>query len=203
MFPTMLMSRRNFQLRQRLRASAEAGWALWSSVSEGRSTPGAPITAVVTGQNRVALFLANPNGGIYTTSGSAEAAEAEQLSRVVMFRSELSQNGLVKEYRDANEFADIIRRDLLWLVGRMVNVDRSPVDAARRVGELALGSATSTVRQQILDLAREYERIRADMPAGDQRTRRMEIIVTRMRTIATEVYPLLESFHGAVHQVSA
>ena len=43
----------------------------WTSVSEGRSTPGAPVTAVVTGPNRVALFLADPSGGIYTTSGSA------------------------------------------------------------------------------------------------------------------------------------
>ena len=48
--------------------SASAGWALWTSVSEGRSTPGAPINAVVTGPNRVTLFLADPNGGVYTTT---------------------------------------------------------------------------------------------------------------------------------------
>nr|MDQ3566160.1 hypothetical protein [Pseudomonadota bacterium] len=40
----------------------------------GRSTPGAPVTAVLTAQDRVALFLADPNGGIYTTSGSAEGS---------------------------------------------------------------------------------------------------------------------------------
>ena len=43
----------------------------WTSVSEGRSTPGAPVTAVVIGQDRVALFLADSNGGVYTTSGNA------------------------------------------------------------------------------------------------------------------------------------
>jgi hypothetical protein len=43
----------------------------WSSVAEGRSTPGAHVTAVVTAQNRVALFLADPAGGVYTTSGNA------------------------------------------------------------------------------------------------------------------------------------
>ena len=48
----------------------------WTSVSEGRSTPGASITAVVTGPNRVTLFLADPNGGVYTTSGSASAGWA-------------------------------------------------------------------------------------------------------------------------------
>jgi N,N-dimethylformamidase beta subunit-like, C-terminal len=41
----------------------------WTSVSDGQSTPGAPVTAVLTGQDRITLFLANPNGGIYTTSG--------------------------------------------------------------------------------------------------------------------------------------
>lgn len=39
----------------------------WTSVRDGSSTPGAPVTAVVTGPDRVALFLADPNGGIYTT----------------------------------------------------------------------------------------------------------------------------------------
>ena len=33
--------------------------------------PGAPIAAVPTGTGRFALFLADPGGGIYTTSGNA------------------------------------------------------------------------------------------------------------------------------------
>jgi hypothetical protein len=40
-------------------------------VSEGSITPGAPIAAVVTGSNRIALILSDPVGGIYTTSGNA------------------------------------------------------------------------------------------------------------------------------------
>jgi hypothetical protein len=43
----------------------------WTSVSEGQSRPGAPITAVVTGQNQITLLLADPEGGVYTASGSA------------------------------------------------------------------------------------------------------------------------------------
>ena len=46
------------------------GWTPWSSVSEGASTPGAPISAVVTGTGRLALFLADPGGGVYTASRS-------------------------------------------------------------------------------------------------------------------------------------
>ena len=52
--------------------AAEAGkltWHPWSGVSEGRATPGAPVTAVPWGQ-RIALFVADPNGGVYTTGGS-------------------------------------------------------------------------------------------------------------------------------------
>ena len=51
----------------------EPGQSPWTTVAEGRSTPGAPVTAVLTGQNRIALFLADPNGGIYTISGFGES----------------------------------------------------------------------------------------------------------------------------------
>jgi hypothetical protein len=44
-------------------------------VSEGRTTPGGTVTAVVTSQDRIELFLADQNGGIYTTSGSAAGWE--------------------------------------------------------------------------------------------------------------------------------
>ncbi len=43
----------------------------WTSVAEGSTKPGAPITAVLTGPNRIALFLADPGGGVYTASGNA------------------------------------------------------------------------------------------------------------------------------------
>ena len=48
-----------------------SGLPQWTSVSEGTSTPGAPVTAVVAAPNRVTLFLADRGGGIYTTSGNA------------------------------------------------------------------------------------------------------------------------------------
>jgi len=54
--------------------NAEDGWAPWTSVSEGRTAPGSPVTAVASTRHlgRFALFVADPNGGIYTTSGNAE-----------------------------------------------------------------------------------------------------------------------------------
>ena len=47
-------------------------WSPWSSVSEGRAGPGTSVTAVPIGGNRIAVFAADPGGGVFTNSGSAE-----------------------------------------------------------------------------------------------------------------------------------
>jgi hypothetical protein len=52
----------------------------------------------------------------------------------------------------------------------------------------------SVVQKQLSDTAREYERLRATVPSGDERTGRMEVIVTKMRTLAIAGYPLLKEF---------
>jgi hypothetical protein len=57
-------------------------WAPWTSVSEGSTTPGAPVTALWMSQDRIALFLADRNGGVYTTSGSATAHDWVQWTTV-------------------------------------------------------------------------------------------------------------------------
>jgi secreted trypsin-like serine protease len=43
-------------------------WNAWSSVSQGHAGPGVSVTAAPTGDGRFALFLADPNGGVYTAS---------------------------------------------------------------------------------------------------------------------------------------
>jgi hypothetical protein len=47
------------------------GAGSWTSVSDGRAAPGSPITVVPWG-NRFALFIADPNGGIYTAAGDPQ-----------------------------------------------------------------------------------------------------------------------------------
>src|SRR6266436_2775333 len=54
-------------------------WADWSSVAEGRSTPGAPVTALPLG-NDLVLFLSDPNGGIYTTLWNPQAKQGYWVS---------------------------------------------------------------------------------------------------------------------------
>ena len=46
------------------------GWGPWESVSEGGTIPGAPMSAVALGSGRMALFVADSAGGIYTASRS-------------------------------------------------------------------------------------------------------------------------------------
>lgn len=55
-----------------LRTEKHMSWNPWSSVSEGRAAPGASVTALPIGGNRFALFLTDPNGGVYTASGNTE-----------------------------------------------------------------------------------------------------------------------------------
>ena len=48
-------------------------WGPWSSVSEGSTKPGGVVTAVAAGAGRIALFLADPHGGVYMALGSPTA----------------------------------------------------------------------------------------------------------------------------------
>jgi hypothetical protein len=47
--------------------NAADGWGPWTSVWAKKSVPGAPVTAVVSAPNRVTLFMADRQGGVYTT----------------------------------------------------------------------------------------------------------------------------------------
>jgi hypothetical protein len=88
-------------------------------------------------------------------------------------------------------------------------VERSPdrqvvtpdqVEAAQTLASLTAQSnmSLSQLRQQIAVLAAEYEALRASMPSGPERTRRMEVIASQMRTFCLAAYPLLaELAHSA------
>jgi hypothetical protein len=52
----------------------QGGFGPWATVSQGSTTPGAPVTAVSDPNTGVpiTLFLTDPNGGIYTSSGNPQ-----------------------------------------------------------------------------------------------------------------------------------
>lgn len=81
-------------------------------------------------------------------------------------------------------------------------VDRSPdrevvtseqVEAAQIVASLSAQSKISLadLHQQITALAAGYESVRASMLKGPERTRRMEVLASQMRTFCIAAYPLL------------
>jgi hypothetical protein len=68
------------------------------------------------------------------------------------------------------------------------------IATAEHIAHLASRTSEPLARNQMLDLAREYERTRASMSPGDARTRRMEVCVTKMRTLGLAAYPYLPEF---------
>jgi len=120
----------------------------------------------------------------------ASSAQAEQLLRVVSFRQKLSEKALVWEYGSHSDFADTVRPHLL----QVLRTAMVAVEPARHAA--AIPRSTSDldfVQSQLRGLSAEYARIRADMPSGDARTHQMEIIVTKMRTVALAATPILPS----------
>ena len=64
--------------------------------------------------------------------------------------------------------------------------EKSRAEAVARLAQADM----SLVAQQVDALAAEYEYIRQTMLPGDERTRRMEVIVAKMRTLGRAAYPL-------------
>jgi len=76
------------------------------------------------------------------------------------------------------------------LVGLSKGASPDELQRAVKVAEIAGEGDIALVRQQVDTLATEYEKIRAAMPSGDQRTRRMEVVLSKMRTIGRAVVPI-------------
>ena len=116
--------------------------------------------------------------------------DIDQLQKVIKFRNILSENELIWDYHDHQNFKDIVRPHLIGVLGRMLS-RRTPMDVAEDIS--ALSTDTSAIERQIDELAHKYQALRAVMPSGSERTREMEVIMTSMRTLAPIAYPLLEN----------
>jgi hypothetical protein len=68
------------------------------------------------------------------------------------------------------------------------------VAQAGQVASLAAGLDLEALRRSANTLAADYERVRASMPSSDERTRRMEVCVAKMRTLGRAVIPLRHEF---------
>ena len=119
--------------------------------------------------------------------------EVEQLGKVVDFRSMLSTKGLLADYQDRLGFADVIRPHLLLVIGKMLSGSANPLAERTAYLNMHRSEAEKLANwQQLQALVKDYENIRASMPSGDARTRQMEIVFSKMRSLAISIRPLLE-----------
>jgi hypothetical protein len=81
---------------------------------------------------------------------------------------------------------------------QMTGLSRGPSEQERTrattVATLAANAPADDLREVAKKLAREYENIRITHLPSDSRTHLMEIVVAKMRTIGTAVYPLRHEF---------
>jgi hypothetical protein len=125
------------------------------------------------------------------TSPPKTAEEGQQEAKVAAFRQELSQEALVGEYPTHAAFADQIRPDLVRLISKILRPEQTPSEGADRAAQLTPDTDLEVTRRQVAGMAREYERLRRTMEPGDARTRRLEVVASRMRALALSAYPLL------------
>lgn len=118
------------------------------------------------------------------------AEEVAQLGRVVAFRDKLSQLALVWEYEQHSDFADTVRPHLLQAVNRVI----APGQTSHGIPVSVDKGALTNLRHQLIEYAAEYAHIRKALDPGDKRTRQLELIATKIRTLALEGAPLLADF---------
>jgi hypothetical protein len=138
-----------------------------------------------------------------------DSAGAEQLAKVARFREALSREGLVRDYGAHAEFAAHVRRDLVLVLGQILHPASAPAAIAAQTAQLAPADDLGSARRALEALANEYDAVRdpvTGLPSGAERTRRMELIASRMRSLALSAYPLLDELQtstSAGHRLAA
>ena len=120
--------------------------------------------------------------------------EAQQQLRLASFREELSKEALVWAYPNHAAFADQVRPHLVQVISRILRPDETPSEDAERITRGIPAADLDATRRQVTQMAREYERIRETQVASHDRTRKMEVVASRMRSLALSTYPLLPEF---------
>lgn len=84
------------------------------------------------------------------------------------------------------------------LAGRPTAPTAEEVAKSGEIGKLASSVDVEQVRRTALELAGEYVRVRASMSGGHERTRKMEIVVSKMRAFGRAVIPLRDELQTSV-----
>jgi hypothetical protein len=154
-----------------------------------------------TGSPHEATFLEYLKGA--TEFFNAVAWPAAFLVGLVVFRPELVDfiKGIDKVKFPFAEISRKIQSELQRSAdeaGVAKGLSRAPTQGellrSAEVERFAAKTDIATIRVQAQGLASEYEHVRHTMLPGDARTRRMEVVVSKMRTLARAFYPLRHDF---------
>lgn len=160
-----------------------AGVAVWIDPSYG-----ALILAVAS----IGLALAKDRLAPYTKGAlvAEESPEREPVSDLFPAAAQVEGSSVEEKLRQAVD--EEARRAFNEDTDAESGPTPAALEAAQTVEQLARQSRRPAVREQVRDLAGEYESIRKLMPPGDARTRRMEVVFAKMRALAFASKPLLD-----------
>lgn len=138
--------------------------------------------------------------------------DLDQLRQVIKFRKELDSQGLTSSYPAHAQFAENVRGGLLRAIRDILHesslstiqvtpeVVRAVAPNAAFAPPPAPAAAPAPVdtasRDAALELAREYDRVRASMPSSSERTRAMEGVFSKMKIAAPRVQAFVKSFES-------
>jgi hypothetical protein len=117
--------------------------------------------------------------------------EIDQLQLAAEFYRDVSSKGLIVEYDDPNAFADLVRPHLLLALKRHFLTPANSKKAGIELPHVASNDLRDA-RKAFVELAREYEQVRASMPGSRERTQRMATVFSKMRALAATAHPLIE-----------
>jgi len=124
---------------------------------------------------------------------------------VILFRQQLTQ--FIGDVDSVNVGAIKISRKITSQIEQSAQEAETKTEAELRSGpskdelvrativkQLAAETDRGLIARQAEALAMEYERVRASMLPGNPRTRAMEVVVSKMRTIGQAFFPLRHNF---------
>jgi hypothetical protein len=118
---------------------------------------------------------------------------------VILFRKQLSDffSGVqtvkfanLEISRQITSELKISEQEAESLTGKSNAPTQGELSRATVVERIISKADLSVIERNVNELAVEYERIRGSMLPGDKRTRRMEVVVSKMRTLGLAAYPL-------------
>lgn len=117
--------------------------------------------------------------------------EFQQYAQVMTFREDLESKGYTQSFPNRKLFRDYVRSGLLRAIADLASSGAHPKAVAPDRPRAAV--VEPTVDAEILALAAKYDHVRASMPSGGERTRRMSEIQSAMRVRAAAARPFLDA----------